>query len=447
MGVRLEAGANTGYANFLAWEIHRPDSVVPENRVYKEQLQNPLLQELQHFETNWQKEGLPRNWKDLPGIGFMIQAQMGYLKGALTPTDTSSMRDKKISNWLIETEADIKGFRREYLSEDDLVYPSSLTIERRGGRDRVINTLHGGGKLLEETISAKERNGVVRQTFLEKFEPFFLSAPNGSIAVMVSPSGWSGMTDEKGSTIVFPHSHTFIWQKRGSNIEGFAIQTDFTNKEHRVFLKKLGKQVADDAPVTDYISSIGFFRADEKDLHGISEIRDVIDTMRDARFEESVGSLYAYKNHLWKDVYGEIENEEKLWEVDEKTQAMIADFKHFAHSQSWDYETLQKALAVTILRISKHMRWAKQEPKQFSKGGDDIFFSISLGDVFEDVRNIPGCAGGGLGKRQKGFFYDSLLQSVSTTDMGKNESGICNDCGKAEECGVCASCDGLPLVA
>ena len=428
------------YFNASQWSTeYTPMPVVTEAAVMRRERPRSLREEIAHFQTNWEEEGLPHNWADLPGIGFDTKMQVGFLEKSLSQSNSPASQAERLGVWHRGTAAELNAFSREYLQRNEIVYPISLTIENRDGVKRVVNSLHGGGKLLAETVSKTERNGSVYDVLVNRAETFFLSAPDGSIGMMVSPSGSSGMKDREGNTIFFPHSMTFLWEKRGEEIFGFGIQTDFSNAEHREVLQRLtGVPIATDAADEAYVRAAGFFSAVDVDEHGIRSMKDVVDSMRDTRFDQTGGSLHAYKDILWKDVYAAMKKDKKLWEVDAKTQEIIDEFTDFANSEQWSYKILQQALAITVLRMSKLIRGEKSLPKGLLKQGDTIF-PISFGDVFEDMTKIPGCAGAGMGKGNSPSYIESIIKRfVISGESGMNS--ICNHCGNALECGVCVGC-------
>lgn len=416
--------------------------------------QSPLSREMDYFRQNWQREGLPHNWAALPGTGFQMRGQLNLLFSELGNVDSLKRRQEKIEGWLGQTEEDIKGFILEYLAEG-LVFPIYYEIKREEGR---ITAPFYADKDIENLVSSKERNGLVKQS-VGKIKSFLLSdaTPDGAIAVMTSPSGWSGLHDEEGNVITYPDSQTYIFQKNGTEIVGFTIRTDFSLEEHRELLRRLNFQdlLPQNATVSDYVENVVAIYSKNID------IRDVVDVMRDVRFNLSGGSVFAYKNRLWKEVYQDLKRREELWKIDEHTSRLVEEFRQLVLTQNWSKKDLQEALAVTILRIARLLRGARQKDtrQEFSRGlheRDFLPFDVSYGKVLSKVQEIPGCAGGG---NKKTKLVNSLTSRFGETDVFNKEQedddeyrfdkdGTCDVCGKSSEevgklgpCYICAGCD------
>lgn len=369
--------------------------------------QRSLPEEISHFRRNWKNEDLPYNWYEMPGTGFQVKNQMGFLTSELSQTDKWQDRNSKVKHWLEETTADIRGFTIEYLAEK-LVFPIYYKLEDRDGKSRMVNTLHGGGKLLVDTISAKERHGVVKETIAEKIEPFLTQAADGSVAVMVSPAGWSGFIDESsGEPIVYPDSQTYIWQKRGNDIVGFTVRTDFTPSEHRRFVQKIsGVELSENSPIEHYISNVGLFPSSSH-----VEIESVVGMMEEVRVANT-----PYKERLWDEVYSDIRKGDQLWHYSERSEDLIAEFRNYALEGELTVDQLQEALAATLLRISKLVITDSETqlitvsesnlrvyPEEFFDGNyqdyvirSAIKAEMSYGNILKAVQEIPGCAGGGI---------------------------------------------------
>lgn len=410
------AGAETArYATFDASLMYAQEK----------QNNNALALEMAYLRRNWEREGLVNNWFDLPETGFMINTQIGFLAQDLQSA-RSSIESKKISQgWLEKTEADMRSFILEYLA-NRLVFPIYYTIEEIDGKPSIINTLHGQQKKLKDTISKKERNGAVWDTFVNTVEPFLLKASDGSIAVVDSPSGPSGFVDEGGKPITYPDSQTYILQKRGNEIVGFTIKTDFTLQEHAELLKRLRRYSGQEEPhftkLEDFITQPALFAHAQMPL----AIKDVVNIMRDVRFGLSGGSLYAFEKKLWSEVYADIRRGSDLWRYDSMTDEYIADFKQYFLEHNWSYQDLKEALASTILRIS---RFVKGKDRKVG-GAYDSGRYYSYGNVLHDVQMIAGCAGGG----SKNKLIFSLTPRIGTTRLDRSLEEDCLECQMMNVC-------------
>ena len=360
----------------------------------KPKARTSLRDEMSHLRHNWQREGLPFDWRYLDGIGFHTRTQVDMLYASIDGIVDPAVKQIRINEWIRQTEQDIKGFNLEYLAEG-LTFPIYYRQEIVDGHRTIVAPLYGNKPMIELT-SEKERNGVVKATLVKKIEPYLLYAQDGSIAVMTSPAGWSGLVMENGEEITYPDSQTYIWQKKGPEVVGFTIRTDLSLAEHKEFLKRqFGIELAPDATVTDYVAAVGFLNA--RDNPGV-DIADVVDTMRDTRFDMTGGSLQAYKNRLWQEVYRDLNNRDALWQFDTTTAKFVAEFADFIQSDNWTRREMEEALATTILRIAKHLRGdiitdkQKEERAYRSEYGGAL---LSYGAVYQDAQELEGCAGGG----------------------------------------------------
>jgi hypothetical protein len=352
---------------------------------------------ISYFDTNWQRENLPQDWyklRSLKGkhVGFSMQTQMDLLKDA--------QNTEEVTSWTQKTKQDLVGFKLEYLS-DHVVYPCKY---ERSASDptRLENSLYGNADMVE-TVSADERNGSVVRG-LKEMKAFFLdeNTPDGSIAIMTSPAGPSGLKTDDGKDIAYPDSYFFIMQKQGETVHNFTLKTDFTIAECREALYQLtGRRLSPTAPMEEYVEAIA--KITPREDGAPMQVEDIVTTL------ESVRPEYAFKTDekktSWHEVYVDIAQGEKLYEFNHKTQDIIEEFEQYALEGTHSKEDLQKAVAVTILRMSKYFFEEEQDPQPqigtLSQGQwADIKPRLSTGSfgaALEQAAERPGCAGGGKG--------------------------------------------------
>lgn len=429
---------------------------------------NQLSKEIKHINRNWREEGLPPNWRDLPGTGFAVNKQVDLILSETNPFDSNKERKVKVEAGLRQTDQDIKGFVLEYLAEG-LAFPIHYKINS----DREMIDANYGNKKVKDITSADERNGSVKNTFVNKVEPFFANAKDGSIAVMTSPSGWSGLRQENGEEIEFPDSQTYIWQKKGDDVLGFTIRTDFDRREHRKMLERLwngGKKLSDESNVVDFVSNPALIETN--DSSGSKNIEDVVDVMRDVRSEDS-GSDKAYKNRFWSEVYRDLNRREELWQYDDRTQKLVQEFKDHLLEGDLSREDVKEALSVTILRIAKFLRKDKKENRIAAadlvglpigravtvsdfeidyRGGSRIQQPLSLersfgyGETLVEVQKLPGCNGGGSGQNSNTSLVNSLTPRFGQSSLSLDqERFVCPKCGFEAHGPVGNECPGCGL--
>jgi len=350
---------------------------------------NALLTQIDYFNTNWRREDLPINWADLPGTGFMLRKQMASL--SLNDLDKNESKRR----WLDQTNRDIKGFILEYLAEG-LVFPINYSI---GSNEHLIDKNYGNKKVVD-IVSSEERNGSIKEIVEEKLEPFLANASDGSIAVIDSPSGWSGLHQEDGRPITFPDSQIYIFQKKGKEIVGFTIRSDFNDREHKEFIRRItGENLPENASAETYIRR-GTALIDAGSGTNLKEIKDVVKLMQGTR-RDMYESFLAYKDRSWNEIYRDLERGDELWRYDEITKGMVYEFEDYVLDNKLSKQEIKEALAVTILRIAKFLRKNIKIPVQeriiyptsSKQHSYDIRPGISYGAVLTEVQKLPGCAG------------------------------------------------------
>ncbi len=433
--------AGTEQAAYAPYVLTEAKSIAPG--IPEKPQRNTLLGEIHHLRDNWQEEGLPQNWVDLPGVGFLVGYQLGFLDSDklkhLGPQDRKNL-------WTDTTEYSLRGWIREYL-EGKLTFPGELQLYQTNGQWKMRDTRHGAGLNVEDTLSKKERNGAVWSAVVDIAKPFLVNAPDGSIIVKQSPSGTSGIRDNMGMIIDYPDSHFEIMQKKGDRVYTYTIKTDYDYGEHREAMRRLRKMAGQpESPlnekslVEDYVLTTAAFDS-SKTATGIA---DVIDVFKNTRLDMS-GSLHAMKNKKWDEVYEDIsKNREDLWRYDKVTDLYIDQFVDYARNGNWTKDTLKEALSATILRLSKYVLNKEKAGKQPSvvvelvQGVEHpveprympIFnTNNSYGVAFNEVKNIAGCAGGNQNDKQSAYSsrFDKIFNSVFgiTAEEAKNDPNLC----------------------
>ncbi len=378
------------------------------------EIEGRLTDYIRYFDMGWLSEGLPQDWYNLTKkIGFSMDSQMSLLQ-SLDPSD--------VNLWGKRTEQDLRGFCLEYLS-DGLVYPFRYTNQ--------------GGKLVDkqykkemlQMVSEKERNGAVVQS-LSRIEDFFLDphTPDNSIAVMPSPMGNSNLYTDNGDQIEYPDSYWFVMVKQQEQVKGFTIKTDFNLRECREAIKFLsGRTLPIDAPLEEYVTSITLQKGDEQNsVHKVK--MQVVQCLKEARESVSGWPAFSYQQRTWDEVLRDISFEDELYDFNDEREKVLEEFTSFVLSHPDSKLTLQKALAATILRLSREFLFNKKANTAEKDEDMDKRFSywsnqqVSYGQILDRVASIPGCAGGGSSVMV--FSIIPLLATVSS----EQKKNICNHC-------------------
>ncbi len=403
-----------------------------------------LTEEMQYLRNHWQDEGLPSNWVDLPSIGFMVNAQIGFLDSDKFGIGISSEEKKELWNNL--TEFSLRSWVREYLQEA-LVFAGQLSLKNTGGKWSLIDSHHGAEMDTEDTLSKKERNGAVWRAYNEKAKPFLANASHGSIAFITSPAGPSGIMDEDGREIVYVDSHHDILVKWGDQVFEWTIRTDFLPEEHRELIKRLSlysgqpeSSLNKQSPVEDYVENLVCVDSSKTPIF----LKQFVSAMEQVRLDVS-GKNTAYKNKSWDEVYNDIGLKEELWRYDDKTDNYIEEFWQLARHES-DRQRLKMALSTTIIRLSKYVLGQKQISNITHS---DVNNRENMADtyrmygyIYEEMQKLIGCAGGGIFQSEKAsLFGDGIGEGRRTLCC------TCPHCGKQVEAVIesgtisCPSCN------
>lgn len=360
-----------------------------------------LSEYIDHFDLNWKTEGLPQDWYNLKKrVGFSMDTQMQLLQGV----------DKQsVALWAEQTKRDALAFCLEYLS-DGIVYPFQYEKEYKGdGVWELVDKKYG--KTMLETVTKQERNSAVFRS-LSRIQDFFLSphTPDGSMAIMPSPKGPSGLTTDDSKPIVYPDSYWFVMVKDGEQVRGCTIKTDFDLEECREAVGLLNGYpvLSKTSSLEEYNQAVTFLDPRYQDN---CSTQHVLQTLQQAR----TNNPFAFGNKTWKEVARDIQRGEELYRFNKKTQELIEEFKEYVISGDFSEFELRKALAATMLRLSKLFLIDEKQAGHKAYGCYDEerkpMFHITYGQILDKVEEIPGCAGGGI-NNSKSTLIDSLVPRI-----------------------------------
>lgn len=366
---------------------------------------------ISYFDSNWQKEGLPRDWYNLRSrqnqkkVGFMMKRQMDALK------DPS--KREEVLDWAKKTRRDLQGFKLEFLS-DHIVYPRKYQIITTGKPDepyRIEDPMYGKSKDsrytyadIEEVVSEEERKGSVKWAMRE-IKSFLSTAPEGSMTVLTSPLGPTGLKTDMGEKgeIEYEDTYFFVGVKISpTEIMNYTIKTDFTLKDARAVISQLtGTELPQDASLEEYAYTLAKIKPGER---GIKNIFDIVDILKKVHPDAPFVEKQSRKITDWKEVYDDIVHGEDLYNFDKETTAIIDDFSTYAEAEvvrsKLDH---QKGISATILNMAKHFftteqtdqhkKHRKMTPQQWYRlvpGGGGNF-----GSILTQTTLRLGCSGGG----------------------------------------------------
>lgn len=365
----------------------------------------------------------------LPGVGFHPWMEVDVLRLNLLRAQVAEKKPKDIlEEWTVKAKRNLVGYWLEYLDQR-LVLPIDLEVAEVNGQRRIISK---GIKnaLWVDSIGSWERNGSVRES-AEKIEEFLLSAPPGSAAVLVSPSG-----DE------YPDTQTYIfWVNPENKLECLTIRTDPDIADNELFLfnTDLNFKPNTTAPLTLRVEAIIgnplFLVA--QDGYAFSP-ESIIETIRATK-----KSPNAFKSKGFARLFEDLANRHELLENGKTVETVINQFVAYCtrtvaslgYNSDETHGLIENKLGETVLKLSYIKRHLQQ------KSGTQIpiyeLDRLTYHNYYDELRylqTIPGCAGGGMTTDyiNNGFGFRETKWEY--------HFGVCGICGNQTEVGPCQIC-------
>lgn len=363
-------------------------------------------------------------WWLLEGTGFNVRTQIEKLikesrqKGALS---------EAIKVWLGQTKEDLQGFWLEYICQK-LVLPIQIEKVEIKGKEQIICPRYGHQPLLE-TVSEQERNGAVTDS-LTRIIDFLLKAPPGSMAIFVSPAGWSGLKTSEGKDISYPETQIYAYHvEKSGKIKAVTIRTDNTLAQNETFVgwlknQELGRASSDNLQerIENVTRNPVFLEGSSEDF-GFDKLARALQIIRNSSF--------VLKNRTFRELLEDLKNIERISVVDQKTSALIETFADFVTNSTFastpkSLELIAEKLGKTVLEISAAKRVLDNHLSILPL--DEWFYRKEL----DYLRTIGGCNGGGL----LGLSNPTLMFGLGTARSiilgeGNTQRKHCGKCGKS----------------
>lgn len=405
----------------------------------------------------------------LPGTGFNVSSQIERLsKNLHDGLENRKGFQEILDGSFQQVEQDVQGFVVEYLMEG-VLFPIVLDRGVIDGKERIVGAFYDH-KPWVDTITTDERNGAVKRALAGDIrkgtfgvEDFLLSAKPGSIAVMTSPPGWSGLFDSDGQPIKFPYSQTYIFQvQKDGRPRGFTVKTDMRLDENEELLRRLkapvNKEGSYQERIVKVVENVVFIDASEGE-----NIEDIVGLIKDIK-KSNTAFVDTNKNvRYFDEAYKDLQNPEKLWTLNERTQKSVDEFREYVEfcfrNGIADQRNFQIALGVVLLKLSDSIRrpgkQSMAEGRMHELDRNDVQFDPRR--ALEKMQEVGGCNGGGKKKTQRDSIspreistgesileedeYGSLEFDCPHADCGKKNRREphkllenCQHCGKSVRC-------------
>lgn len=424
-----------------------------------------LARHITYLDHNARAEGLTDDWWSLRyKFGFSMQKQMDLLPYEFT--------SHELGLWLTQTMKDVKAYTLEYLNSDaHAAYSSVYEVvpQPDGARDLIDVTYQ---KDMLAVISDEERNGSVKDS--SRFiRSFFLDdrVPTGSLAVMISPKGETGMMYDDGTPKPpYEFSYMFIGEKVDEKtVKTYGLKTDFCLRECREAIYVLtGSMLPSNAPLEQYVRTIALLvHTKHSSPHTATDVVNILQAVR-GRFDPDPS--HACERITWDMIRSDISQAEALYDIvfDETSRKYLSELPKYIIDLFPDHAdrlSIQKAVAATVLRLTEHFVRERQKGKQikeihrvFQNQGTRILdrssnilydhiasmriVSMRYGDIMEQAEKMPGCAGG---SSRSSLSLGEVLGFEREESYSFDQKATCRMCGEYREdcgpCNICKSCD------
>lgn len=397
----------------------------------------PLEEWINYLVQNWKKEGLTDNWDNLENqfstkrVGFVIGRQMASL---------NDMNDRgHVQDWVIRTDRDIGGFDREYMSKG-IVYPRqyyrstfdpTLLVDPFYG-SRAKTAEQDAKRDIEALVSSEERDGSVKKSIGE-IKEFLLSAPVGSMTVMVSPLGTTGFKTEDGLGQDYEDSYIIIDVNNGKDkAMNYTIKTDFSLKECRSLIAKLtGIELHPSASMAEYVNAYAKIKPGES--QEIQSIFDVIRLMKEVRPDNPpFTNKQSGEKTTWAELEDDLKKGEEVYEAEKRRRKFIQKFRAFGEKDVLrTHKEMQQALAATIILMGKDFSEQENEQALHNGGiplepGKEVKLRlipvISFGEAVNNLAKRGGCSGVEI--------EDTVVTAGGERSTVKDGDRKCLECGQ-----------------
>ena len=372
-----------------------------------------------NFKKTLLSESLGTDWiESLGKCEFQPQATINRFNRLLNEENDEKgfTREVLLQQFIHEVTQDFRGFSQEFVDKTGLTPTNYTGITDEKGEFHLYGGSYGGESLFDQPalyavvnmINNHERSGGVKKAW-QKVERYAAELPSGSLIMMTSPNGPSGLYNENGEQFIYADSRTYLFEvdqektesgKIIRRLHSVDVQSDFTIDEHR---RLVGLENNEDP--NDIVASVRAFvpQSNEK-----FSVRDGIKRMKLVRKDQDNGDLI-YQNRTFDEVLAEAKDQ-SLLELDEKYRSLLTDFTravmHFGSDEHFSLESIKEAL--TMLILEAFMQKKAKENQVFQGGFDDGYVKTNYD---RDQSFVPLNNGGMLDLYQKESLNDALLQA------------------------------------
>jgi predicted RNA-binding Zn-ribbon protein involved in translation (DUF1610 family) len=339
--------------------------------------------ELESFSRWWLFE---ENRLKLSNLSFRVDNQANLF--------FSTLEKEGFDTAFSQLRMDLYGYYLEYIRQEAIL-PFTLRFNRDG---KLVGDFYGD-KPITEMINQKERDGVVFDAMVD-LEEKIKHLGNNELIFRISPSGWTGLGYN------YTESQSQIYWREGDKIRGLTIRLNAGLGEIIDFLETLGIISSD---FSNYLRRLNEIEA----IKEVTSLNLVLNnTLND--FLESLVNHFK-TDHLRKDLADSILS----WQTTESDFDYYDKLANLINWLEWRLreKDLQSKKDLEMILSFVLITMAGQELKKkesFVVRDDNYSLSESFhldsrhlpfpfyDRVFNHLRSLSGCAGGGIFGREEG---------------------------------------------
>lgn len=338
-----------------------------------------------------------------------------------------------------ETIQDVIGFYFEYLSGQDVF---KIDVELKENPETGSKTVYAGrynsdlreiNKKLRETTGIKEREGAL-EAGIDKAIDIIIESGENTLVLVDSPSGWSGMGFD------FPANQTYAYFINSEgNLEGLTIRTDIDLSTAEKLVETQLSQNSNYERIKNVVST-----PLPKTAASIDEALDLIEQASGRKFDKQRYEL-THRNELFT-----LNSEAST--LIEKLRIYLEE--NITHLSETNIKLFVIAVGKTILDLHSLTLIDRKERSQISAYRSDYRTNNIKDEMFlyyqlaQEVRQIPGCNGGGQSDSINSLSGAYTLNSTEvfnyfSTDTGwhNGECMVCHIYTWVGGCSICKPCE------
>lgn len=334
-------------------------------------------------------------WQPLEKSGFNIELHLKKLQSAsLRLLQEGKTWEEIVGFCRKETTAEVKGFWLEYLCQFSVL---PIPIEKRLAGDHEEIVVSYSGEPFLATITETERDGVVKDSFARIIE-FLKTAPEWSMAVLISPPGWSALRDSFGRPINYLETQIYAYLMNKGQIEAVTIVTDNTLETDEDLIAWLSQQTysppnGEKERIKRVVGSPIFFNGNSRSL-GFEQLLEEIAFVK--------GSWLARGKTSFAELKKQLANKDRLLEGNRIVKEIVAHLEkdidnYLVNLSPNSFTEIGKCLADALVMLS-----ASSTETDFDQGLDWHHLNRLLANEqqrraeMERISSLWGCSGGGL---------------------------------------------------